>query len=135
VVALAEGRTPYKILITDDDAGCRESVRDALATNGYETVEASCGREAIEVATQRLVHVLIVDMNMPDLSGVETVAIIRREVAPPPPSILMSADSSEEIMRRAMAAQFQSFLPKPLQLGILRHIVGEIIRRTYESDA
>lgn len=134
MVAVAEGRTPYKILITDDDAACRHSVSDALAANGYQTVEASCGREAIEVAMRRLVHVLIVDMNMPDLSGVETLAIIRREVATPPPSILMSADASEDVIRRALQAQFYSFIPKPLQLGILRHVVQEIIRRTYESD-
>ena len=134
MVATEYSVRPYQILVSDDDEGCRESVRDALATQGYETHPASCGREAIEVARRHFLHVMIVDMNMPDLSGLETVTIIRHEVSPAVPSILMSADSSRELMLRALSAQFDSFVPKPLDLGVLRHIVEEIIRRHYESE-
>lgn len=125
---------PYQILITDDDEGCRETVCDALAERGYQTHLASCGREAIQVARRHFVHLIIVDMNMPDLTGLETVMIIRREISTPVPSILMSADSSSELMFKALAAHVESFMPKPLNLGSLRHIVEEIIRRTYEDE-
>ena len=123
---------PYEILITDDDEGCRESLRDALATEGYGTELASTGHEAIELVRRKLVHVVIVDMNMPDLTGLETVTIIRREA--PVPSILMSADHSRHLMQRALMAHCESFMPKPLNLAVLRHIIEEIIRRHYESD-
>ena len=123
----------YRILISDDDENCRETVREALAPQGYETRLASCGREAIEVARKQVVHVLIVDMNMPDMSGLDAVLIIRREIATPVPSILMSADASRELMMQALQAQFDSFLPKPFGVGALRHIVEEIIRRHYET--
>jgi DNA-binding response OmpR family regulator len=124
---------PYEILISDDDAGCRESVRDALSSQGYRTCEATCGEEAIELARHHLVHVMIVDMNMPDLTGLETVTIIRREISMAVPSILMSADSSRDLMARALSARFDSFMPKPLDLRTLRSIVCEILRRYYES--
>jgi len=123
---------PYRILVSDDDRLCREAVRDALEPAGYSTELTSCGREAIEVARKRFVHVMIVDMNMPDMTGVDTVTIIRREIAVHLPSILMSGEPSRDLMSRAMEAQFESFLPKPFDIGALRHIVEEIIRRHYQ---
>ncbi len=135
MVATEYSVRPYGILISDDDQGCRESVRDALASQGYRTHLASCGHEAIEVARRNFLHVMIVDMNMPDLNGLETVTIIRREISMPVPSILMSADRSRELMLQALSAHFDSFMPKPLNLGTLRHIVEEIIHRYYETES
>lgn len=134
MVAMTLNEKPYQILITDDDEGCRETVRDALAENGYRTQVATCGREAIEVARKTFVHVLIVDMNMPDLSGVETVTVIRQETSANVPSILMSADLSRQIMTAALAAHFESFMPKPLKVDLLRRVVEEIICKRYESE-
>ena len=134
MVAPANIDHQYEILVTDDDAGCRESVGEALASEGYQTHLASCGEEAIEVARHRSLHLIIIDMNMPGLTGLETVTIIRRDVAGDVPSILMSAEDPHQMMLRALAAHIESFLPKPLKLGPLRHVVEEIIRRTYEGD-
>ena len=125
---------PYRVLISDDDEGCRETVREALAERGYETRMASCGREAIEVARRQLVHVLIVDMNMPDMNGLDTVITIRRETAARVPSILMSADASRDLMVEALTAEFDSFIAKPFDVNALRHIVEELLRRHYEPD-
>ena len=125
---------PYSVLVSDDDEGCRETVREALAGQGYEMRLASCGREAIEVVRRHLVHVMIVDMNMPDMSGLDTVTVIRREISMRVPSILMSADASRELMSEALSAEFDSFIAKPFDLSALRHIVEEVLRRHYESD-
>jgi len=133
MVALEYRSRPYEILVSDDDEACREAVRDALATQGYHAHIATCGRETIEHVRKHFVHVMIVDMDMPDLTGLETVTIIRREMAVLVPSILMSGDSSPELKLRALSAHFESFMPKPLDIGILRHIVEEIILRHYES--
>ena len=135
MVAARHIEQPYEILITDDDEGCRESVQDALEMQGYRTHLASCGHEAIHWVKRHFVHVMIVDMNMPDITGLETITIIRREISTPLPSILMSADRSRELMLQALSAHFDSFVSKPLDLGSLRHIVEEIIRRHYEPDA
>jgi DNA-binding response OmpR family regulator len=125
---------PYSVLVSDDDEGCRETVREALAGQGYEMRLACCGREAIEVARSHLVHVLIVDMNMPDMTGLDTVTVIRREISMRVPSILMSADASRELMSEALAAEFDSFIAKPFDLSALRHVVEVVLRRHYESD-
>ena len=71
---------------------------------------------------------MIVDMNMPDMTGIETVTVIRREIAVEVPSILMSAETSRE----ALSAEFDSFIEKPFEMDALRHVVEEVIRRHYE---
>jgi len=76
---------------------------------------------------------VIVDMNMPDLTGLETVRIIRRERSVVLPSILMSGDTSPELKTRALLAHCDSFIPKPLDLQSLRYIVEELIGRYYED--
>jgi DNA-binding response OmpR family regulator len=123
---------PYRVLVSDDDEGCRETVREALAVQGYEMCLASCGREAIALVRRHFIHVMIVDMNMPDMSGLDTVSVIRREISARLPSILMSADASRELMSEALAAEFDSFIAKPLDISALRHIVEEVLRRHYE---
>jgi len=134
MVAAEFPRPTYRILISDDDKGCRETVREALAERGYDTRLASCGREAIEVARRQLVHVLIVDMNMPDMNGLDTVLTIRREICIRLPSILMSGDTPRELRGEALSAEFDSFIAKPFEMSALRHIVQEVIRRHYETD-
>ena len=125
---------PYRVLVSDDDKGCRETVREALAVRGYEMYLASCGHEAIEVARRHLIHVIIVDMNMPDMSGPDTVTVIRRVISARVPSILMSAEISRELISEALSEQFDSFLAKPFDISALRQIVEEVLRRHYESD-
>ena len=132
MVALKYQSRPYRILISDDDESCRESVREALDTQGYRTDVACCGHDAIEVVRRHLVHVVIVDMNMPGIDGLETVSIIRREVCVIIPSILISADNSRELVVRAEQAQCDSFMPKPVDLHTLRNVVKELISRYYE---
>ena len=132
--ALSEYRTPYEILVTDDDENCRETVGEALRRNGYRPHLAGSGQEAIEYVRRHFVHAIIVDMNMPDLTGVETVMIVRNEMSIVVPSILISADTSPELRVRALTAHFETFVPKPLDLNVLRHVVHEILRRHYETD-
>ena len=133
MVALEYREKAYDILVSDDDEGCRESVRDALAINGYRPHVTSCGREAIEYARQHTVDVIIVDMNMPDLTGLETVRIIRSEISIVVPSVLMSADGSPELKLRARSAQFETFVPKPVDLSVLRHVIQDILHKYYED--
>ena len=134
MVAAQYHARPYEILISDDDESCRESVREALEPHGYRTHVVSCGREAIEVVRRRFVHVMIVDMNMPDLSGLQTIAIIHQEIHAAVPSILISADNSSELIAQAEEAQFESFVPKPIDLGALRRVVEQILRRYYADQ-
>lgn len=127
-------RPPLRVLISDDDEGCRTSLADALESRGYDVLAAGTGREAIEIARRHELHVAILDVQMPDISGPEAATIIRREARVRLPCILMSGGMTAEMLARQYAAEYDSFLPKPVDLLHLRQVVEELFKRYYEFD-
>ncbi len=121
----------YSLLITDDDDALRDALRTVFEPEGYHTHLASCGAEAIRVVMQHRIHVAILDMQMPDLSGIETICRIRDVTHTPIPFVLMSGDASKELRLKALAAEAYSLISKPFNVGTMREVVEEIILRYY----
>jgi len=123
---------PYSILITDDDSGCRETLRDIFEPEGYRTILASSGEEAIDIVRDQQVHVALLDMHMPKLTGLETMELVRK-VNSLIPCILLTADNSDELMRQAFRAQIYSVIPKPVSKNVVLYTVVRAIARAYGS--
>jgi CheY-like chemotaxis protein len=68
-----------RLLITDDDRDFRETVAGLLADRGFETLQAADGEEALQIVYRQEVHLLLLDMQMPRLSGLETIERLRRQ--------------------------------------------------------
>jgi DNA-binding response OmpR family regulator len=120
------------VLITDDDESCRDSVRDALGHDAYETHLAGSGREAIYIVRSQIIHFAILDMHLPDLTGLETLLRIREVTRRPLPCIFISGESNGETRRRALSeAEAFAFIPKPLDLYVVRNAVDELIARHF----
>ena len=68
---------PFSLLITDDDPAARETLRDIFAPQGFNTIMAESGEEAIDLIRDHEVHLALMDMHLPRLSGLETIAIVR----------------------------------------------------------
>ena len=66
------------VLIADDDRGTREALGEMLATRGFRIVLAADGGEAVELVQVDLVHLVLFDMHMPRLTGLEAFAVIRQ---------------------------------------------------------
>src|SRR5437870_3528928 len=66
MTATTESR-PFSILITDDDRGCREALRSIVEPEGYRTLLASSGEEALDIVREQGVHLALLDMHMPRL--------------------------------------------------------------------
>lgn len=66
-----------RLLITDDDRDFRETVAGALADRGFETLQAADGEETLRIICRQEVHLLLLDMQMPRLSGLETIERLR----------------------------------------------------------
>ena len=64
----AAGR-PFSILIADDDKGNRETLSDLLRARGFSTVLAADGGEAVDIIRVELVHLVLIDLHMPRLTG------------------------------------------------------------------
>lgn len=123
-------RDPYSILITDDDSGCRESLRTIVETEGYRALVASCGEEAIDIVRAEPVHLALLDMNMPTLTGLETLQLMR-QINALLPCILVTADVTEWLMRQALRAQAYSVITKPISKHVVLYTVVRALVRVY----
>ncbi|HEV2945777.1 MAG TPA: response regulator [Gemmataceae bacterium] len=120
----------YSVLITDDDSGSREALRDIMEPEGYRTLLASNGEEALEIVREEPVHVALFDMNMPKLSGLETLELAR-QINAMLPVILVTADRTEALMRQALRAQAYSVIAKPVSKHIVLYTVVRALARAY----
>ena len=121
----------FSVLITDDDDASRESISDIFTPLGFETHLAACGREAIDIAREVVLHCLIMDMYLPDLTGVEAFKIIARDRRAVLPCVIISADESSRGIVRALPDEALAFVPKPLNLPRIRSIVRDFIDRYF----
>ena len=122
--------TAQSILITDDDHGFRETVRGMLEPRGFRTVTASSGEEALKIVSLEPVHLLLLDMHMPRLTGIETVHRIR-QLNSRLPCVLLSAALDEMIIRQARLADVFAILAKPVSRHDITNTVDEALRRIY----
>lgn len=121
---------PYSILITDDDRGCREALREIFEPEGYRTLMASSGEEAVDIVRDEPVHVALLDMHMPHLTGLETLELVR-QINDVMPCILVTGDSNEVLMRQAFRARVYSVIPKPVSKNVVLYTVVRALVRAY----
>ena len=121
---------PYRILITDDDLGCRETLRDIMEPEGYRTLLASSGEEAVDIVREEAVHLVLLDMHMPKLTGLETLDLVR-QINALLPAILVTADASAQLMRQAHQARVYSVIPKPISKNVVLYTVVRALMRFY----
>jgi CheY-like chemotaxis protein len=127
--ATKEGRD-FSILIADDDRGSRDALRDIVEPEGFETLLASSGEEAIDIVRGHPVHLVVLDMHMPTLTGLETLLLVR-QINSMLPAILVTGDPSESLVRRAIQAQCYSVIPKPVSKNVLLYTVLKALARFY----
>jgi CheY-like chemotaxis protein len=121
---------PYSILITDDDRGVREALGEIVEEKGFRPVIAAHGEEAVEIVQHEPIHLALLDMHMPRLTGLETLQLVRQFNALLP-AILITADATRELMRQAFDAQVFSVLPKPINRHMVLTTVIRALGRVY----
>jgi CheY-like chemotaxis protein len=127
----AKDRRRYSILIADDDRGTRETIGEVLNSHGFRTVLAADGGEAVELVQVDLVHLVLFDMHMPRLTGLEAFAVIRQTLDRILPAVLMTADANTELIRQAFAAQVYSVIPKPVSANVMLHTLERALTKVY----
>lgn len=111
-----------KILVTDDDADFRGVVCEALARRGLLVEQAADGDEALHVIEQTPIHMVLVDVHMPRVTGLDVIRVLSQRPNAMP-YVLMSAMMDEAIEREAARMRAYKILRKPVRLGQLRDIV------------
>ncbi len=122
-------QTP-SLLITDDDFDFRQTVQDAFESQGFRTLAAGDGEEALAVVRRETVHVVLLDMHMPRLSGLETIRRVK-EMQERLPCILISAAMDQTLVEEAQRANAFSILSKPVRLAELNGAIRGALWATY----
>ena len=100
------------ILIVDDDAFVRTLLRDMLAGEGYTLLEAEDGRAALDLLGDRAPALVLLDLFMPRLSGMEALASIRQRW-PGARVLVISSLDSDRLVNEALEAGAAGYITKP----------------------
>lgn len=120
----------YRILLIDDEDDILEFVKYNLTRDGYEVFTASNGADGLQVALKVKPHLILLDMMMPVLDGIETCKALRGS-----PSlknvmiVFLSAIGSEETQLQGYNAGADDYINKPIKMNILRSRVQAILKR------
>ena len=120
-----------KILIVEDEDMIREGISDYLSDCGYETIEAGDGEEALEQFFNHKVDLILLDIQMPKLNGLEVLSEIRKSSQVP--VLMLTAFQDEEYKMSAFAALADGYLEKPFSLSLLKVRVDAIFKRYYDT--
>jgi two-component system chemotaxis response regulator CheY len=117
------------ILIVEDSATTRALIRAVIDELGdVETVEAASGFEALKLLPQQEYDLIITDINMPDINGLELISFVRNnERYIHLPIIIVSTERSEEDKKRGMALGASNYVTKPFKSGELLEIIKKTI--------
>lgn len=125
----------FSILVADDDRGTREALGEVLRNQGFHTVLAEDGSAAVEIVQVELIHLVLFDMHMPRMTGLEALNLLRHTIRRVLPAVLMTADATTELMRQAFLAQVYSVIPKPVNKNIVLHTLARALAQVYGKTA
>lgn len=124
-----------KILVADDEQAVRESLRRSLTFNGYEVVLAEDGAQAVELIEKEQPTLVILDVMMPQMDGLEVCRTLR-STGDDRPILLLTARDGVSDRVAGLDAGADDYLPKPFALEELLARVRSLFRRSItESQA
>jgi two-component system chemotaxis response regulator CheY len=116
------------ILIVDDSASVRQVVSIALKGAGYDVIAGMDGKDALAKLNGQRIHLIISDVNMPNMDGITFVAEARKLPAYKfTPIIMLTTESQEEKKRQAQAAGAKAWVTKPFQPEQMLSAVAKLI--------
>jgi len=122
------GSREPSLLIADDDEELRITLGSAFEPMGFHVYLAPGGTRAVRLARENTIDIAILDINMPDLSGIEALRRIRR-IRRSVECIFITSDSTASVRKRALFTGGFTIVRKPIMIEKLRCAVREILGR------
>jgi two-component system cell cycle response regulator DivK len=115
-----------RILVVEDNEKSMKLFRDVLTATGYRTLEATTGTRAVEFATEHLPDLVLMDIQLPDIDGVEALARLRTdERTSSIPVLALTAQAMHGDRERFLAAGFDGYVTKPVNIVEFLSIVRQ----------
>ena len=116
------------IMIVDDSASLRQVVSIALKGAGYEVIEASDGRDALSKMDGRKLHLIVSDVNMPNMDGIALVKAAKQLPAYKfTPIIMLTTEAGDAMKQQGQAAGAKAWVVKPFQPAQLLTAVSKLV--------
>jgi two-component system response regulator HydG len=122
-----------RVLIVDDDVGMCETLSDILEDQGYEVVEANNGQQAVDCAKKSDFDLVLMDIKMPGMNGVEACKIIRDE-RPDVRVVLMTAYAVEDLVQEALKDDAVGIFFKPLDIEKVIKLLQDVKKSSQDSE-
>lgn len=120
-----------KILITEDDTTIREGICAYLSEFNYEIIEARDGREALSKFESNKIDLVILDIQIPFINGLDVLRKIRKKSNLP--VLILTAFSDEEFKITAFSNLADGYIEKPFSLPVLKARIDALITKNYEK--
>ena len=115
-----------QILVVEDNDKNMKLFRDVLLATGYRTVEATTGAEAVELAAEHRPDLVLMDIQLPDIDGVEALSQLRADKRTASiPVLALTAQAMHGDRERFLQAGFDGYLSKPVNVAELIKVVQE----------
>ncbi len=121
-----------RILVVDDERAIRKTLRAALASRGYAIFEAGTGAEALEKSVSSHPDVIVLDLGLPDIDGVEVIREIRKRAKTPIVILSVRDDIADKV--EALDAGADDYLTKPFSITELLARLKAVMRRLLPVD-
>ena len=116
------------ILIVDDSASLRQVVSIALKGAGYDVIEACDGKDALSKLNGQKIHLIISDVNMPNMDGISFVKAAKQQPAYKfTPVIMLTTESGESKKQEGQAAGAKAWVVKPFQPAQMLNAVSKLV--------
>jgi two-component system, OmpR family, KDP operon response regulator KdpE len=124
----------FNALLVDDESSFRRALRTSLAASGYAAEEAQNGEQAIEILQERSFDLVLLDINMPGMGGVETCREIRARGLNIG-IVMVSVRDAENDLVQALEAGADDYITKPVRFRELLARLGAVLRRLRTENA
>ena len=118
------------ILVVEDDDKSRKLVRDLLTVKGYEIIEAGTGEEGVDLAQKRGPNLILMDIRLPGIDGIQALGRLRAEVATREiPVMAITASVMASDRQRVLDAGFSAFQSTPINVKDFLAAVEQLLER------
>ena len=118
------------ILVVEDNEKNRKLVRDVLVVKGYRLLETETGEDGLRVAREQLPALILMDILLPGIDGIETVRRLRADpVTATIPVVAVTASAMTQDRQKILAAGFDGYQAKPISIRPFLELVREVLDR------
>lgn len=121
------------LLIADDDPQLRSALAEVFEGEGYRVQTASTGEESLEVIERSPIDCLLIDFNLPGMTGLETIQIVHQQLIYPV-SILITAQPTKNVLQSALSLKVFTVLAKPIGRAIVTATVQRALKQRLKAS-